>query len=94
MVEAPGTIRLVKSGVTQGTPFLDISAAVMDIGEAGCECGLFSMAPAPDYASTGRFYVFYTRDVNPGQHYLVIEEVRRSASNRMSPTPPPGGSCS
>ena len=81
VVEAPGTIRLVKSGVTQGAPFLDISADVMDIGEAGCECGLFSMAPAPDYASTGRFYVFYTRDVNPGQHELVIEEVRRSASD-------------
>jgi glucose/arabinose dehydrogenase len=81
VVEGPGTIRLVKSGVTQPAPFLDISADVLDGGEGGCECGLFSMAPAPDYASTGRFYVYYTHDVNPGLHELVIEEVRRSASN-------------
>jgi glucose/arabinose dehydrogenase len=81
VVEAAGTIRLVKSGVTQSTPFLDISADVWDINEGGCECGLFSMAPAPDYASSGRFYVFYTRDIDPGIHYLRIEEFRRSASN-------------
>ncbi len=83
VVEAGGTIRLVKSGVTQPTPFLDINADVWDIsgGEGNCECGLFSMALAPDYASTGRFYVFYTRDFNPGLHYLRVEEFRRSASN-------------
>jgi Glucose / Sorbosone dehydrogenase len=39
------------------------------------------MAFAPDYPSSGLFYVFYTRDVNPGLHYLRIEEFRRSASN-------------
>ena len=81
VVEAPGTIRLVKSGATQPTPFLDISADVWDIDEGGCECGLFSMAFAPDYETSGRFYVYYTRDVDPGVHYLRIEEFRRSASN-------------
>jgi glucose/arabinose dehydrogenase len=81
VVEGPGTIRLVKNGVTQPTPFLDIGADVWDAGEGDCECGLFSMAPAPDYASSGRFYVFYTRDFNPGSHYLRIEEFRRSSAN-------------
>ena len=83
VVEEQGTIRLVKAGVTQPTPFLDISAEVMDGAEGGggCECGLLSMAPAPDYASSGRFYVFYTHDVSPGLHELRIEEYRRSSSN-------------
>lgn len=78
VVEAPGYIQLVKDGETQPTPFLDISADVFDGGERG----LFSMALAPDYASSGLFYVFYTRDdTGPGQHYLRIEEFRRSASD-------------
>ncbi len=82
VVEGAGTIRLVKSGVTQAAPFLDISAEVLDGNEGGfCECGLFSMAPAADYGSSGRFYVYYTRDFNPGFHYLRIEEFRRSSSN-------------
>ena len=81
VVEGTGAIRLVRNGVTQPTPFLDIGADVWDGAEGGCECGLFSMAVAPDYAESGRFYVFYTRDFNPGFHYLRIEEFRRSAAN-------------
>jgi Glucose / Sorbosone dehydrogenase len=42
---------------------------------------MLSMAFAPDYASSGRFYVYYTHDFNPGEHTLRIEEFRRSASN-------------
>ena len=62
VAEAGGTIRLVKDGVTQPTPFLDISSDVYR--GSGCvygDCGLFSMALAPDYATSGLFYVFYTR---------------------------------
>jgi glucose/arabinose dehydrogenase len=81
VVEGGGRIRLVKDGVTQGTPFLNINGDVLDQGEGGCECGLFSIAFAPDYASSGLFYVYYTRDVNPGLHSLRIEEFKRSASN-------------
>jgi hypothetical protein len=79
VVEAGGTIRLVKDGVTQPTPFLTIPEVY-----AGCgECGLFSMAFAPDYATSGRFYVFYTRDstVSDEQYYLRIEEFRSSTAD-------------
>ena len=79
VVEGGGTIRLVKDGVTQPTPFLTIPAVY-----AGCnDCGLFSMAFAPDYATSRRFYVFYTRDsaVTGEQYYLRIEEFRRSAAD-------------
>jgi glucose/arabinose dehydrogenase len=84
VVEGAGRIRLVKDGVTQGAPFLDISGDVCSSADGcGGESGLFSMAFAPDYAASGRFYVFYTRDstVPTEQHYLRIEEFRRSAAN-------------
>lgn len=80
VVEGPGTIQLVKHGVTQGTPFLDIRAEVRDMsaGEGnGCHCGMFSMAFAPDYETSGRFYVFFTR-VAAMEHDLVIKEFRRT----------------
>ncbi|MBN1528779.1 MAG: PQQ-dependent sugar dehydrogenase, partial [Thermoleophilaceae bacterium] len=56
-----------------GTPFLDISAQVTTGGESG----LLSMAFAPDYASSGRFYVYYTDSAG----YLRIAQLRRSAGN-------------
>jgi glucose/arabinose dehydrogenase len=79
VVEGGGTIRLVKDGATQPTPFLTIPEVF-----TGCDaCGLLSMAFAPDYATSGRFYVFYTRDstVSTEQYYLRIEEFRRSAAD-------------
>jgi len=82
VVEAAGRIRLVRNGVTRPGYFLNIATDVFDAAEGcGGECGMFSVAFAPDYASSGRFYVFYTRDVNPGNHHLRIEEFRRSAGN-------------
>jgi glucose/arabinose dehydrogenase len=82
VVEGGGTIRLVKGGVTQPAPFLDISGDVCSSPD-GCEgeSGLFSIALAPDFTSSGLFYVYYTRDASPGAHVLRIEEFRRSASN-------------
>ena len=84
VVEGAGTIRLVKDGVTQDAPFLDISGDVCSSAE-GCgeESGLFSMALAPDYATSGLFYVFYTQDsLDPSEaHYLRIEEFRRSGTD-------------
>jgi glucose/arabinose dehydrogenase len=84
VVEGEGTIRLVKNGMTQGAPFLDISGDVCSSADGcGGESGLFSMAFSPDYPVSGLFYVFYTRDsaVSTEQHYLRIEEFRRSAAN-------------
>jgi glucose/arabinose dehydrogenase len=82
VVEGGGQIRLVKNGATQATPFLEISGDVCSSADGcGGESGLFSMALAPDYARSGLFYVFYTRDASPGAHVLRIEEFRRSASN-------------
>jgi glucose/arabinose dehydrogenase len=82
VVEGAGTIRLVKNGVTQSTAFLSIPEVFKPA--TGCDdCGLFSMAFAPNYATSGRFYVFYTRDstIPTENHYLRIEEYRRSIAD-------------
>lgn len=56
VVEKGGRIKVVKNGVTNGTPFLDITGLVA----TGYEQGLLSMAFRSDYATSGRFYVCYT----------------------------------
>ena len=73
VVERSGRIRVVLNGSTLGEPFLDISSDV----STDSERGLLSMAFPPDYASSGRFYVYYT-DLTGD---IQIVEFRRSASN-------------
>jgi glucose/arabinose dehydrogenase len=62
VVQQGGQIALIKDGVRQHTPFLDISS---EVHYDGGEQGLLSMAFAPDYASTGHFYVYYTSTTCP-----------------------------
>lgn len=57
VAERAGRIRIIKSGVLQATPFLDISAR---INSGGGEQGLLGIAFPPDYASKGYFFVNYT----------------------------------
>lgn len=56
VVELTGRIRVVKDGAAVPEPFLDLS----DLVSTGGERGLFSVAFAPDYATSGIFYVDYT----------------------------------
>ncbi len=74
VVEQSGQIRIIKNGQTLRRPFLDISRIVeFDQGERG----LLSMAFPPNYATSGRFYVFYTERGGD----LRVDELRRSARN-------------
>ena len=75
VVEQGGTIQVVRGG--KKSTFLDISNLVT----AGGERGLLSMAFAPDYASTGLFYVYYT-DTN-GNERLV--EYKRRTDDQADP---------
>jgi glucose/arabinose dehydrogenase len=77
VVERAGTIRSLRDGVTQATPFLDITGLV---SPTDGERGLLSMAFAPDYATSGRFYVYYTART-PHLGDIQIDEFQRSASN-------------
>jgi glucose/arabinose dehydrogenase len=79
VVEQGGRIRIVKSGVLQSTPFLDISTRI----SSGGERGLLGLAFAPDYARRGNFYVNYT---NPTGN-TVISRFRRSAANADAADP-------
>ena len=56
VVQQSGQIELIKDG-GKPTTFLDLSNEVTFVGG---EQGLLSMAFAPDYATSGRFYVYYT----------------------------------
>src|SRR5687768_9357405 len=55
-VERDGRIVIVNGRRQLDEPFLDISENVSTDGEGG----LLSMAFAPDYRSSGRFYAYYT----------------------------------
>ncbi|MEM8771100.1 MAG: PQQ-dependent sugar dehydrogenase [Pseudomonadota bacterium] len=58
VTEREGVIRLMDpvSGAVDPAPFIDISA---DVGTAG-EGGLIGFTPAPDYQTSGVFYVYIT----------------------------------
>jgi glucose/arabinose dehydrogenase len=75
VVERAGRIQEVHGTTT--TTFLDLTDRVRS---SGGEQGLLSMAFAPDYATSGRFYVYYTAPPpgGGGQSDLVISELRRS----------------
>jgi len=58
IVEQPGTIRILRNGTLNPTPFLDIQGDVLDGGERG----LLSLAFHPQFASNGYFFVDYTNN--------------------------------
>ena len=73
VTEQPGRIRVLVGGKLRSKSFLDLRDDVACCGERG----LLSMAFAPDYADSGRFYVYFTR--NDGD--IVVRQYRRSSQN-------------
>lgn len=57
VVERKGVIRLVEEGVVAETPFLDLRDQLLS---SSIEQGLLGLAFHPDYASTGRFFAYWT----------------------------------
>ncbi len=56
VVQQAGRIRVVRSGTVLGADFLNLTSSVVCCGERG----LLGLALAPDYASSGRFFVNFT----------------------------------
>src|SRR2546423_6303622 len=56
VLQQGGRIRLIKGGVLQTTPFLDLTSSI----SSGGERGLLGMALPADYATSGRFFVNFT----------------------------------
>lgn len=75
VVQQGGRIRVVRSGTVLATDFLDLSRVVVSGGEQG----LLGLAFAPDYATSGRFFVNFT---NISGH-TVVARFRRSADNPL-----------
>lgn len=80
VVERDGRIFIIRNGMVQSIPFLDIGAQVSMAGEGG----LLSMAFDPGYASNGYFYLYYT-DFDGS---IVVE--RRSVSGNPDIANPTG----
>jgi len=79
VVEQGGRIRVVRDGRVLDRPFLDIRDDVV----AGGEQGLLGLAFAPDYATSGRFYVYYTA---AGSGTNTVAELRAAGPERADPS--------
>ena len=78
IIEKAGKIKILAGGTVLPTPFLDIRTKVSKGGERG----LLGLAFHPDYATNGKFYIYYTN--LKGQ--IVIAQFHVSADpNRASP---------
>jgi glucose/arabinose dehydrogenase len=82
VVEQDGRLVVLRNGVPQPRPFLDISSRVSNIGEQG----MLSVAFHPRYERNRRFYVYFT-DLN-GDNEVV--ELKRSKRSRLRAVAGPG----
>ena len=78
LLEQTGLIKIVKNGLVNATPFLDLTGV---IDNSASEQGLLGLAFHPDYANNGYFYVNYTRDPGPGNDLTTVARYRVSAGN-------------
>jgi glucose/arabinose dehydrogenase len=79
IVEQGGVIRVLQPTLSVPTTFLDIHTTVL----AGGERGLLGLAFHPQYATNGRFFVYYTR---PGDGAIVIAEYGVSGDPNVANT--------
>jgi glucose/arabinose dehydrogenase len=79
VVEQGGRIRVVRNGVLQTTPFLDISARV----RSGGEQGLLSVAFHPQYATNHFFYVYFNAPTT-GNGVIRIERFTTTANPEVA----------
>jgi glucose/arabinose dehydrogenase len=73
--EQPGKVRVIREGELLEKPFINLEELVND---EGSEQGLLSIAFAPDYKRSGRFYVAYTDN----EDRVVVDEYRRDSNVR------------
>jgi glucose/arabinose dehydrogenase len=78
VVQQGGTIKVMVDGKTRSTPFLDIRDKVVSGGEQG----LLGLAFPPDYATSKRFYVYYTAR---GSGANTLAEYRATSADRADP---------
>ena len=79
VVQQGGVIRLVRNGVVQPADFLNIASQI----SSGGERGLLGMAVAPDYATSGRFYLYF----NAPDGDIVIARYKRDGDDPLIADP-------
>jgi hypothetical protein len=77
IVEQDGIVLVLQPLQSTPTIFLDVRARIAAVGEQG----LLGLAFHPQYASNGRFFVYYTR---AGDGAIVIAEYRVSADPNIA----------
>lgn len=82
IVEKAGIIRIYKDGALLSTPFLNLA----DRTTKDSEQGLLGLAFAPDYATSGRFYVSYTTTGSGAAGHSVISRFIVSGNPDISGT--------
>lgn len=80
IVEQPGQIKVLAPGASAPTVYLDLSSRVLYGGERG----LLGLAFHPQFATTGRLFVNYTRQTDGA---TVIAEYHQSAANTNTADP-------
>lgn len=80
VVQRTGLIRVIQDGTVLATPFVNLSSLIKT---SYIEEGLLGLAFAPDYATSGRAYVYYN-DTNGN---IQISRYTRSASNSLTLEP-------
>jgi hypothetical protein len=75
VTEKAGRVRVIRDGAVLAQPFLDLTSITLSSDE---ERGLLSAAFAPDYATSGRFYVYLT--AKPAGEIQIWEHRRSAAS--------------
>jgi hypothetical protein len=78
VVERRGTIQLIENGEVK--PFVNLSSLVSTAGEGG----LLSIAPAPDFSFSGRFFVYYTGKEQTPPEIHVAELVASGSSASLA----------
>jgi len=85
VVDQAGLIRVIApDGTLQSEPFLDVRGRMVTLNGSYDERGLLGLAFHPQYASNGRFYVYYSAPLRAGapdgfNHTSRIAEFRVSA---------------
>ena len=89
VVEQMGHIRVVIDGVLRQEDFLDISSLVTPRTTLEAERGLIGMVLSPDYATSGRFFVAFTREGSSAGERgdVVIARFKRSAGDPLIADP-------
>jgi glucose/arabinose dehydrogenase len=74
VAEQGGVIRVIKNGAVQSTPFLNLATNPGLV--SGGEQGLLGLAFPPNYGTTGRFFVKFTKTA----HQAVVARFKRSTN--------------